>query len=350
MPPSAPPIAPAPAATPAGSRRQVLTGGGIAAIACLAAGPIAHAATAKIWHADYMATKQRGDTKISLAIYRKRLGAPAPGQPRRPILFVVHGSSSSALPSFDLTVPGQAGYSLMDAFARLGFDVWSMDHEGYGRSSRTDGNSDIASGVADLVAASDLVARETGATKIHYMGESSGALRAGAFAAAHPDRVDRLILEAFTYTGQGSPTLSRRAEQLDYYKTHNRRPRDAAMLRSIFTRDKPGTTDPAVADAFAKAEMVYGDSVPAGTYLDMTAHLPVVDPAKVVCPVLLIKGEYDGISSTEDLLNFFRALPTGDKQFVIVPGAAHSIVLGTQRRAFWHVANAFLTMPTSPAG
>ena len=42
---------------------------------------------------------------------------------------------------------------MMDAFARYGFDVWTMDHEGYGRSSRTDGNSDIASGVEDLKAA-----------------------------------------------------------------------------------------------------------------------------------------------------------------------------------------------------
>jgi pimeloyl-ACP methyl ester carboxylesterase len=321
----------------------------VAAIACLVAGrtPKAAAATAstKIWRADYWATKQRGDTKISLAMYRKRLGAPAAGQAARPVLFLVHGSSSSSQPSFDLTVPGHPDYSLMDAFARLGFDVWTMDHEGYGRSTQTDGNSDIASGVADLAAASEIVGRETGMKKIHYMGESSGALRAAAFAAAHPDRVDRLILEAFTYTGQGSPTLGKRAEQAEYYKTHHRRPRDAAMLRSIFTRDKPGTTDPAVAEAFVAAEMPYGNSVPSGTYLDMTTNLPVVDPAALHCPVLLIKGEYDGIASTDDLLNFFRLLPTGDKQFVIVPGAAHSIILGTQRRAFWHVANAFLTMP-----
>ena len=38
----------------------------------------------------------------------------------------------------------------MDHFAKLGFDVWTLDHEGYGRSSKTDSNSDIASGVEDL--------------------------------------------------------------------------------------------------------------------------------------------------------------------------------------------------------
>ena len=68
---------------------------------------------------------------------------------------------------------------------------------------------------------------------------------AGAFAMAHPEMINRLILAAFTYTGEGSPTLADRAKQLEFYKTHNRRPRDRNMIRSVFTRDKPGTSDPA---------------------------------------------------------------------------------------------------------
>ena len=63
-----------------------------------------------------------------------------------------------------------------------------------------------------------------------------------------PERVNRLVLAAFTYTGEGSPTLADRAKQVEFYRTHNRRPRDREMIRSIFTRDKPGTSDPAVGD------------------------------------------------------------------------------------------------------
>jgi hypothetical protein len=48
-------------------------------------------------------TVQKGE--VSLAVYRKRI-EPAPGQPPGPVLFLVHGSSNSALSSFDLTVPG----------------------------------------------------------------------------------------------------------------------------------------------------------------------------------------------------------------------------------------------------
>jgi pimeloyl-ACP methyl ester carboxylesterase len=287
-------------------------------------------------------TVKKGE--VSLAVYRKRL-PPTAGEPARPVLFLVHGSSNSGLSSFDLTVPEAGEYSTMNVFAGLGYDVWTMDHENYGRSSRTAGNSDIASGVADLIAATELAIRETGQERLHFMGESSGALRAAAFAMARPERVGRLVLNAFTYTGRNSPTLAKRAEQVEFFRTHNRRLRDPAMISSIFTRDHPGTSDPRVAEALADAELVHGDQVPTGTYLDMTANLPVVDPLKVMAPVMIVRGEHDGIASEEDLLDFYRLLPNPDRQFVVLPGAAHALVFGHNRHQLWHAVQAFLGMP-----
>lgn len=153
------------------------------------------------------------------------------------------------------------------------------------------------------------------------------------------------MLEAFTYTGKGSPTLTKRAGQTDFYRTHNRRKRDEAMILSIFTRDKPGTSDPRVPAAIAAAEMPNGDTVPTGTYLDMTANLPLVDPTKLQCPVLMVRGQYDGISTEEDLLDFFTKLPTPDKQYAVIPGAAHAVGMSLTRADLWHVMHAFLTMP-----
>lgn len=291
-------------------------------------------------HTEYTVYKD----DVWLAVYRKTFGTGS-DQTARPVLFLVHGSSNSGLSSFDLTVPDAGEYSTMNVFAGLGYDVWTMDHENYGRSSRTRSNSDIASGVADLIAATELVIRETGQSRMHFMGESSGALRAAAFAMARPECVDRLVLNAFTYTGRNSPTLAKRAEQLEYFRTHNRRLRDRSMIRSIFTRDHPGTSDPAVAEALADAELVFGDQVPTGTYLDMTANLPVVDPLKVLAPVMIVRGEHDGIASEEDLLDFFRRLPNPDRQFVVLPGAAHALLFGYNRHQLWHMVHAFLTMP-----
>jgi alpha-beta hydrolase superfamily lysophospholipase len=329
------------------ARRAVIRGAGLG----LVAGTLADAASAQtaredipgkeIWSGEYWAKK--GD--IPLWMYRKRVGTPKSGEfTQHPVVFFVHGSSVSSR-AFDLNVPGHGDYSIMNAFARAGFDCWTMDHENYGKSGRTSGNSDIASGVEDLKAAVEVVARETGRQKYHFLGESSGALRAGAYAMAAPERADRLVLAAFTYKGEGSPTLAKRAEQLEYYRSHNMRKRDRDMIRSIATRDKPGTSDPAVVEALADAELPFGEQVPTGTYLDMTSKLPVVHPEKVLSPVLLVRGEYDGIATVADIEAFFNLLPNGDRQFVILPGTAHSVTLATNRNLFWHVARAFLTMP-----
>ena len=304
-----------------------------------------------MWSNEYWTHKSsKGTGEVPLNLYRKRASAPKRGEPRLPVLFLVHGSSISSRPTFDLTVAGHGDYSVMNAFAHLGFDVWTMDHENYGRSGRTQSNSDIASGVEDLKAAIEVVTGETGQSRIHFFGESSGALRAGAFAMARPERVDRLVLAAFTYKGEGSPTLSARAKQLEEYRTHNRRLRDRDMIRSIFTRDKPGTSDPAVGEAVADLELKFGDQVPTGTYLDMIVNLPLVDPAKVQAPVLLLRGEYDGIATVEDLTDFFKLLPNGDRQFAILQGMAHSVALGLNREQFWHTMHAFLTMPKAVNG
>src|SRR6476659_781502 len=328
-------------------RRALIKGAGLGLVAgtLAQAMPARNAAAAtseggEIWSAEYWAKK--GD--VPLWMYRKRLGAPKPGEPSRPVLFFVHGSSVTSR-VFDLNVPGHGEYSVMDEFARHGFDCWTMDHENYGKSGRTSGNSDIASGVEDLKAAVEVVAKETGRQKFHFLGESSGALRAGAYAMVAPERVDRLVFAAFTYKGEGSPTLTKRAEQLADYRPHNMRKSNREMTRSIAPRDKPGTSELAAVEALADAEMQFGDQVPTGTYLDMTANLPVVHPEKVLAPVLLVRGEYDGIATVADLEEFYNKLPNGDRQFIILPGTAHSVALAINRQLFWHVTRAFLTMP-----
>jgi alpha-beta hydrolase superfamily lysophospholipase len=282
---------------------------------------------------------------VKLALYRKRV-APKAGE-QQPAVFLVHGSSNSARSSYDLTVPGKGEYSLMNVLAGYGFDVWTMDHDGYGRSGSSGNSSDIASGVADLSAAMPFVLQETGGQKVHMYGTSSGAIRAGAYAQAQPERVDRVVLAAFTYKGTGSPEIARRkAVAEERYRNKPRRLRDAAMIRSIFTRDGlPSAYDMAVADAIAAEELKFGDQVPTGTYLDMAVNLPLVDPKKVLSPVLMIRGAHDGNSTNEDLLDFYAQLPNGDRQFIILPHTAHSLGYGNNRHLLWYAVRNFLLAP-----
>ena len=319
----------------------------------LAAGAAATRATAAtaqpdadIWSHEYWA--QKGGVKLNL--WRKRVGAPVTGHASLPVLFLVHGSSLSARSSYDLSVPGEDEYSMMNAFARYGYDVWTMDHDGYGYSGSSGNNSDIASGVEDLKAAVPVVAKETGRSKFHIFGESSGSIRAGAFAQSEPEHVERLVLAAFTYKGQGAAEIQRRRDKIAELKAHPRRKRDAAMIRSIFSRDgHPNLYDPAMVDALVAAEMKFGDTIPAGTYIDMAVNLPLVDPKKVMAPVLMTRGEWDGNSTAADLLDFVRQLPNGDRQYVILPNTAHSEAFSKNRALMVYAMKNFLAEPAPAA-
>ena len=185
---------------------------------------------------------------------------------------------------------------------------------------------------------------------MHFYGTSSGAIRAGAYAQAQPERVDRLVLVAFTYKGTGAPEIGRRAQRVEQLRASNRRKRDAAMIRSIFTRDGHASSyDPAVPEAIIAAELKFGDQIPTGTYLDMAANLPLVDPKKVLSPVLMIRGIHDGNSTNEDLLDFYQQLPNGDRQFVILPHTAHSPGYSNNRHLLWYAMRNFLAAP-APVG
>jgi pimeloyl-ACP methyl ester carboxylesterase len=334
---------------PAVPRRTVLKSAGLSVSAGLLSSlPVATQASSEgeIWSAEYWAKK--GDVKLNL--WRKRVGAPKSGEAALPVVFLVHGSSNSSRSSYDLTVPGKGEYSLMNVLARDGYDVWTMDHDGYGYSGSSGNNSDIPSGVEDLKAAVPVVAQETGQQKLHFYGTSSGGIRAGAYAQAQPERVGRLGLCAFTYKGNGAAEIERRREKIDALRASPRRKRDAAMIRSIFTRDGlPSSYDPAVAEAIIAEEMKFGEQVPSGTYIDMAANLPIVDPKKVQSPVLMLRGEFDGNSTNDDLLEFYRQLPNGDRQFIILPQTAHSAGWSKNRHLLWYALKNFFAAPPATA-
>jgi hypothetical protein len=59
----------------------------------------------------------------------------------------------------------------------------------------------------------------------------------------------------------------------------------------------------------------------------------------------MIRGEHDGNSTNDDLLDFFRQLPNGDRQFVILPDTAHSLGYSRSRHLLWYVVKNFLAAP-----
>ena len=222
----------------------------------------AAAKDAPVTGVEHWTTKRTADGDVRLFLWEKYVGSPD----GKPAVLFVHGSSMASQPTFDLSVPGRADSSAMDWFAQRGFVCWSVDMEGYGRSDkRRDIFCDISNGADDLSAATDYIARSRGVKRFMAYGISSGALRAALFAQRHPDRVSRLALDAFVWTGEGAPTLEQRRKKLPEFMANKRRPIDRAFVNSIFQRDHPDCAEQRVVEAFADAILALDDSMPNGT-------------------------------------------------------------------------------------
>jgi alpha-beta hydrolase superfamily lysophospholipase len=247
-----------------------------------------------------------------LFLWEKCVGDPAKA---KGVVLFVHGSSMASQPTFDLQVPGRPDSSAMEWFAARGYDTWSTDSEGYGRSTKDrDNNADISRGADDLRAAAEYIGKLRGAKPLLVYGISSGALKAALFAQRNPTMVGRLALDAMVWTGEGSPTLAERKKKLPEFQSKNRRPIDK-------------------------------DSVPTGTYVDMCSKLPIVDPEKITMPTIVMRGQWDGIAGFDDLLEFFKRLPSPDKHFAVMPGISHASFQQKNYMLVYHILLSFFAQP-----
>ena len=252
----------------------------------------ATAGLAEVTGTEHWAVKRAGADNVKLFMWRKRLKSPSATSARRGTILFVHGSSVSATPVFDLRIPGKPEASTMDWFARLGYDTWCVDCEGYGHSDKwRPVNADVSCGADDLAAASEYIMAQNGGQPLLLYGASSGRVARGTVRAA-PSGSACSGLRSTRWCGPAKavrrwPSARSGCAQ---YQASNRRPIDRAFVQSIFTRDHPGTSDLTVVDAFADAVLALDTSMPNGTYIDMSANLPVLDPRKISVPTLIMRG------------------------------------------------------------
>jgi pimeloyl-ACP methyl ester carboxylesterase len=154
-------------------------------------------------------------------------GGPAPNH----VVLFVHGAGTPAEVSFD--VPHK-GYSWMAYLAQAGFDVFSMDMTGYGRSTRPPAMNDpcnftkeqqaqfvpnlipalcapsystaittMGSDWNDIGAVVDHVRALRRVDKVSLVAWSQGGPRAGGYAARNPTKVARLVVLAPAYNRAG---------------------------------------------------------------------------------------------------------------------------------------------------
>ncbi|MBT5050340.1 MAG: alpha/beta fold hydrolase [Rhodospirillaceae bacterium] len=152
--------------------------------------------------------------------------------PEGQVVLMVHGGFWPCTAAFDCPLPG---YSWMEDLASAGYDVFTLDMTGHGRSalslqadlaniSPDQITGDAPAGIeqagqptypfqlatsdtetADLDAVVDFIRELRGVERIKLIGWSGGGIRTGTYALRHPYKVDRIVIWASSnYQPEGS--------------------------------------------------------------------------------------------------------------------------------------------------
>src|SRR6266851_8321514 len=257
------------------------------------------------------------------------------------VALLVHGGVRSGRPLFDLQI---RDYSLMDFLAAHGYDVWAIDIHGYGHSDKTEKDwSDSHSAAADIAAAVEYITELRGVTKINLLGCSAGTQRAGVFAMENPDKVAKLILYAPWWKGNAELNELRRkrmengGKPLPQYRDVTEESIRSDFVRGDLAQHPQVEAD--VVDEIVKEVLQANPQAP-NTFVE-NAHLPILDPARITVPTMIIHGERDYAAKVEDLLPFYSQLSTHDKLYVLLPDGGHALMLEKDHRRFQHEVLSF---------
>jgi len=290
----------------------------------------------------------------------------------RVVLFV-HGAGTPAEVAFD--VPYQ-DYSWMAFLARAGFDVFSVDMTGYGRSTRPAPMNDpcnlakdrqagfvaspcaasyahtltsIASDWNDIDAAVNYIRALRHVDRISLVAWSRGGPRAGGYAAQHPDRVRRLVVLAPAYD-KNSPANAAEAALADGVpmNTQSRQDFDANWDRQVGCTDQ---YDRAASTA-VWTEMLASDPVGAtwGPGVrrapEMAGTWPPAMARKVTVPFLMVSGAHDKQVAPDRVRELYTDVASAEKVFVELACSSHNAMWERNHVLLFRASLEWLTQGT----
>lgn len=273
----------------------------------------------------------------------------------RVVLFV-HGAGTPAEVSFD--VPYQ-DYSWMGYLARAGFDVFSVDMTGYGRSARPTEMNDpcnltavqqatfipqflakacvatyskqsttIASDHNDISVAVDYIRNLRRVDKLSLVAWSLGGPRAGGYAAAHPEKVQKLVLLAPAYNRMTS-TSPPAAVPADgaAFNTQSHAEFVANWDRQVGC---PNQYDPEASDSVWSA-MMESDPIGAtwGTGVRRAPNTTnwgwsTAVVSKMQTPTLMVSGVHDKQVGPNNVRELYADLGSKEKVFIDLGCSSHN--------------------------
>jgi len=294
------------------------------------------------------------------------------------VALFVHGAGTPAEVSFD--VPYQ-DYSWVAYLAHAGFDAFSMDMTGYGRSTRPAPMNDpcnlsreqqagfvpgliaapcaasyphplttIASDWNDLGAVIDYLRALRHVDKVSLLAWSLGGPRAGGYAARHPEQISQLVLLAPAYNRQGAadPPAQLPADGIAMTSQSH----DDFTANWARQTGCPDQVDPSASDSVWE-QMLASDPV-GRTWGTGVRRAPQVtswgwNPAVVTkekTPTLMVTGAYDRQVPPDRVRDLYADLGAERKVFVDLACSSHNAMWEKNHLLLFQASVEWLTKGT----
>jgi pimeloyl-ACP methyl ester carboxylesterase len=293
------------------------------------------------------------------------------------VVLFVHGAGTPAEVAFDVPF---ADYSWMTYLTDAGFDVFSMDTTGYGRSTRptvmndpcnlarnqqalfvpilipapcaptfTTGATTIASDWNDIGAVVDYVRGLRHVDRISMVAWSLGGPRAGGYAAQHPDQVQRLVLLAPGYNRTAPDSAPAPRPDAVVFNTQSRPEFIANWERQVGCPDQ---YDAGVSDA-VWSQMLQSDPVGA-TWSTGVRRAPQTTTwgwnaaavGKTQTPTLMVAGVHDKQVPPARVRELYADLGSREKIFVDLGCSSHNAMWEKNHTILFQASKEWLTQGT----
>jgi pimeloyl-ACP methyl ester carboxylesterase len=300
------------------------------------------------------------DDGISLYIRNKHPAEYYSPRPERTVLFI-HGATFPGSATFDLPLEGT---SWMDWMAKRGYDVYTLDIRGYGKSTRPPAmtqsakdNPPAVDGTAalrDVSKAIDFILSRRSLDRLVLVGWSWGATLAGSYVNEASARVDKLVLYAPQWLSDAKPEGMSQPEAWREVPLSGIRER---WLRNVPTKERSDLVSPAWVETWVNALKATDPEgakqnppvlrVPNGAVADWLSSWavgkPYWHPERVSIPTLVIQGEWDSETPPDMGLSVFANLGSASvRRYVLVGEASHTLLLEKNRHQLYRAVQGFL--------
>jgi pimeloyl-ACP methyl ester carboxylesterase len=313
---------------------------------------------------------QGRDQGIKLFVREKRL-ANLPKITRENVVLFVHGIPDPASIIFDLSV---SGYSWLNYVAERGFDGFTLDVRGFGRSIRPpemkesrDQNLPLVRAdqvMRDIDAVVDYIRSKRKVDRVNIIGYSIGASWCALYATLHPEKVNKLVMYGAIY-GKNPHYVRALGDPANPDRPHYEMGAYRYVPRSELLDRWDGWIKPELRDVWREKEAIDawidalfasdGTSkqrspesiqVPNGPYIDwheIHAGRSLFDPARIKVPTMIVRGSAEEMISSEaadDLLQKLTSAPS--KRRLDIGDSTHLALLEKNRLQLYRGVQAFL--------